>query len=267
MMHAISLKIRLLVAFMVVAVALAAASCGSSNSPTSPSPAPAPAPAPTPAPAPGPAALNTITFSPSTVVSQGRTVGTVSLTAAAPSGGASVTLSSNNTDVARVSSTVAVAAGSTSNTFNIDVSTVAADTTVTITGVYSGVSKTGTFTVTPPPLEPRFTVISSSKGANACVVDEADGHLDCEFDGSGSFGSISQWKWRLIIAGDNFDQDKNEPKSTLSPPCSFLSRGTKSTTDDSVTVTVELRVVGRNGTTSNAVSRDIKLFRGAFCPQ
>lgn len=192
-------------------------------------------------------------------------MGTISLTAAAPSGGASVTLSSSNTDVARVTSNVAVAAGSTSNTFNIDVSTVGSDTTVTITGAYSGVTKTGTFTVTPPPLEPRFTVISSTQGANACVVDEADGHVDCEFDGSGSFGSISQWLWRITIDGDNYDQDRTVAKFNPSPPCSFLKKGTKGS-DDSVPMTVELRVLGRNGVTSSIASKSVKLFRGSFCP-
>ncbi len=192
-------------------------------------------------------------------------MGTISLTAAAPSGGASVALSSNNTDVARVTSNVTVAAGSTSNTFNIDATTVETNTTVTITGVYSGVTKTGTFTVTPPPLEPRFTVISSSKGTNACVIDGADGHLDCEFDGSGSFGSVAQWLWRITIDGDNYDQNKTSAKFNPSPPCSFLKKGTKSTDDESVAMTVELKVLGKNGVTSSTVTKSVKLFRGSFC--
>ncbi len=206
-----------------------------------------------------------MTFSPATVQSQQRTVATVRLTAAAPSGGASVTLSSNNTDVARVTSNVTVAAGSTTATVNIDVTTVETNTTVTITAVYSGVTKTSQFVVTPTPLEARFTVTSTSKGANACAIDEPDGHLDCEFDGGGSFGSISQWLWRLIIDGDNFDQNKNEPKTTLSPTCNFLQRGTKGS-DDSVPVTVELRVQGKNGSNSTTTSRTIKLYRGEYCP-
>ena len=206
-----------------------------------------------------------MTFSPSTVQSQGRTVATVRLTAAAPSGGATVTLSSNNTDVARVASNVTVPAGSTSTTVNIDVTTVETNTTVTITGVYSGVTRTGQFVVTPTPVEARFVLTSQSKGVNACVVDEPDGHLDCEFDASGSFGSIAQYLWRLTIAEDNFDQNKSEAKTSLSPPCSFLLKGTKDS-DGAVAMTVELRVLGRNGTTSATVSRAAKLYRGDFCP-
>jgi hypothetical protein len=198
------------------------------------------------------------------VSSQGRTVGTITLTAAAPSGGAVVSLSSSNTDVARVSSSVTVPTGSTSNTFNIDVPSVETSTTVTITGTYSGASRTGSFTVTPPALEPRFTVTSSSKGANACVIDEADGHLDCEFDGSGSFGSISQWLWRIIIDNDNYDQDKTGPKFNPSPPCSFLRKGTKGS-DDSIPMTVELRLRGKDGTNTSAATKSVKLFRGDFC--
>lgn len=192
-------------------------------------------------------------------------MGTISLTAAAPSGGASVTLSSNNTDVARVSSTLAVPAGSTSSTFNIDVTTVESNTNVTITGTYSGVTRTGTFTVAPTPPEARFTVISTSLGANACRVDDVDGHLDCNFDGSGSFGSLSQWLWRMTIDGDNYDQNRTVPTINPSPSCTFLRKGTKGS-DESVPMTVELRVVGRNGVTSAATTRSVKLFRGSFCP-
>ena len=176
-----------------------------------------------------------------------------------------VTLSSSNTDVARVPSNVTVASGSTSNTFNIDVTSVSSSTTVTVTGTYSGVSKTGTFTVTPTPLEARYTVISASKGANACVVVDDDGKLDCEFDASGSFGNIEQFLWRLILDNDNYDENRSTPKATLSPPCSFLKKGTKGD-DESVPMTVELRLRGKDGSSTSASTKSVKLFRGGFCP-
>ena len=176
-----------------------------------------------------------------------------------------VTLSSNNTDVARVGANVTIAAGSTSNTVNIDVTSVQSNTTVTITGTYSGVSKTGTFTVTPTPLEARYTVISRTKGANACVVEDVDGRLDCEFDASGSFGNIDQFQWRLILENDNYDENRSTPKASLSPPCSFLHKGTKGD-DESVPMTVELRLRGKDGSSTSAVSKAVKLFRGSNCP-
>jgi hypothetical protein len=205
-----------------------------------------------------------MTFSPTSVQSQGRTVGTITLTAAAPSGGAVVTLSSSNTDVARVPSNVTVAAGSTSTTVNIDASSVTSNTDVTITGTYAGVSRSGTFTVTPPPLEARFTVNSSSKGTNACAVVDADGKLDCEFDASGSFGSIEQFLWKLIIGDSNYEENRTSARASLTPPCSLLSKGDKDS-DGAVSMTVELRLRGRNGTTTSAVSRSVKLYREDYC--
>jgi hypothetical protein len=86
--------------------------------------------------------------------------GTVTLTGAAPSGGAVVTLSSSNTAVASVPASVMVAAGATSATFTISTQTVAASTSATITAAYGGLSKTATLTVTaqPPPTTDTVSV-------------------------------------------------------------------------------------------------------------
>ena len=99
----------------------------------------------------GPATLNTITVNPSTVTGGNSSTGTAALTAAAPAGGAVVSLSSSNTDVAGVPASVTVAAGSTSATFAITTSSVAANATVTLTASYGGTSRTGSLTVTPVP--------------------------------------------------------------------------------------------------------------------
>jgi len=70
------------------------------------------------------------------------------LTAAAPSGGAVVTLSSANTSVVSVPASITVAAGASTATFGVNTSSVAANTGVTITATYAGVSRTTTLTVT-----------------------------------------------------------------------------------------------------------------------
>jgi hypothetical protein len=105
------------------------------------------------APSPGPATLSALTLSPTNVVGGNSVQGTVTLTSAAPSGGAVVTLSSSNTAVATVSASVTVAGGATSATFTISTQTVTASSSVTISAAYGGVSKTATLTVTaqPPP--------------------------------------------------------------------------------------------------------------------
>jgi hypothetical protein len=97
-----------------------------------------------------PPTLSSLTLNP-TSVKGGTTnsTGTVTLSGRAPSGGATVTLSSNNTSVATVPASVTVAAGSTTATFTVTTKTVTLfSRSVTITGNYGG-QKTATLTVTP----------------------------------------------------------------------------------------------------------------------
>jgi CARDB len=74
----------------------------------------------------------------------------LTLSAAAPAGGAVVTLSSSNPAAARVPASVTVPAGQGFAAFNVTTFSVAADTAVTITGTY-GVSQTATITVLAAP--------------------------------------------------------------------------------------------------------------------
>src|SRR5688572_3197062 len=111
---------------IIVLSLFALAGCGD-DTPTAPTPPVTPPVTPPPPPPPPPpevAALSSLTLSPSTVRSQVRPQGTVTLTAAAPAGGAVVTLQSGTVDVAKVPSGVTVAAGATTQTFTIDTSTV-----------------------------------------------------------------------------------------------------------------------------------------------
>ena len=104
---------------------------------------------PPPPPPPSPASLSAVSVSPTSVVGGSTSQGTITLTGAAPSGGAVVSLSSANPSVAGVPSSVTVAAGASSAKFNVTTSTVTANTSVVITATYAGVSRTTTLTVTP----------------------------------------------------------------------------------------------------------------------
>jgi trimeric autotransporter adhesin len=115
-------------------------------------------------------ALSAISLSPSSVVGGNPSQGTATLTAAAPSGGAVVSLSSSNAAVATVPSSVTVNAGSTSATFNVSTTAVSASTPVTISGV-SGVSRSSTLNVTtaatPAPAAP--SLVSPANGATVAL--------------------------------------------------------------------------------------------------
>ena len=91
--------------------------------------------------------LATLTLSPTSVVGGTSTTGTVTLTAPAPAGGASVTLASSKPSLASVPASVIVAAGATSASFNVTTATTKRNTSVTISATYSSVTKTATLTV------------------------------------------------------------------------------------------------------------------------
>jgi hypothetical protein len=92
-----------------------------------------------------------IVLNPASVVGGNTSQGTASLTSAAPSGGAVVTLSSSNTSAANVPASVTVLAGAFSVTFVVSTAAVSASTSATITGAFAGVTRSSTLTVTPPP--------------------------------------------------------------------------------------------------------------------
>jgi hypothetical protein len=102
--------------------------------------------------------LSSLTIDPTTVRSGQSTTGTVTLDGAAPSGGATVTIESSNTD-ARPPASVAVSAGSRSATFTIPTADVSSDTEVTITATYSGVSKSVQIRVQPQSRPSRVTIV------------------------------------------------------------------------------------------------------------
>jgi trimeric autotransporter adhesin len=92
--------------------------------------------------------LSSLALSPTSVGGGSSATGTVALTAAAPSGGMTVSLSSSNASAASVPASVDVPAGSTSATFTVTTGSVSADTSVTITAVGGGVSRSAVLTVT-----------------------------------------------------------------------------------------------------------------------
>jgi hypothetical protein len=104
----------------------------------------------TPPPPPAAASLSAVSVSPTSVVGGNNAQGTITLTSAAPSGGALVSLSSANASVAAVPASVTVPAGASNVTFAVTTSAVTANTSIVITATYSGLSRTTTLTVTPP---------------------------------------------------------------------------------------------------------------------
>src|SRR5438105_1542319 len=99
-------------------------------------------------PAPTGPSLASLSLNRSSVVGGSAATGTVTLTGAAPNGGASVALSSSNPQSPSVPPNVIVAAGSTSATFTVSTAATKKNTVATISAVYAGVTKTTTIKIT-----------------------------------------------------------------------------------------------------------------------
>jgi hypothetical protein len=94
------------------------------------------------------ATLSSLTLSPTSVVGSNTVQGTVTLSAAAPSSGAVVTLSSSNTAAATVPASVSIASGASSATFTVTTSSVITSTSSTISASYGGATQTAILAVT-----------------------------------------------------------------------------------------------------------------------
>jgi hypothetical protein len=135
-----------------------------------------------------PAALSAVSVSPSSVVGGSASQGTVTLTAAAPSGGFVVTLS-DNSSAASAPASVTVAQGATSATFAIATTTVTASTPVTITATAGSVTRTTTLTVTPPGQSTTLTVTATGRSGERITSSPAGINVSVGSTGSASFAS------------------------------------------------------------------------------
>jgi hypothetical protein len=258
---------------------------GGASSPTAPSPSPAPsptpsptsppapAPAPVPAPAPPPApgfGLSAVSFSQSEVESQAQPQGTVTLTGAAPFGGAIVALSSSDPITVRVPASVTIAAGASSVAFTAITSTVTAATRATITATYADTTRAATLTVLPPALTASFTVRSPEKGSDSCILGPTADDVDCDTDGTPSRGFVEKWHWSYWTGGAPL---AHTTTGGLSKPrfmngCAFLDSARGGDNPDGskyLQMTIELVVEDRAGSRSSAVRRSVKLYPNRLC--
>jgi hypothetical protein len=89
---------------------------------------------------------NALTLSPTRVLGGEKSTATVKINVPAPSGGVNIPLASSDVH-AKIPATVHINAGSSSATFTVTTSTVAATTTSTIKATFSGVAKSTTLTI------------------------------------------------------------------------------------------------------------------------
>jgi hypothetical protein len=105
--------------------------------------------------------LSSLSFNPGDVIGGKASIGTVTLTAPAPDGGAAVSLSSGNTAVVTVPAAVLIPAGQTTKTFSAKTYPIAASTDVTVVASYGDGSAPGVLHVSTPSLK-SLSVVKAS---------------------------------------------------------------------------------------------------------
>jgi hypothetical protein len=181
---------RLGYAALLAAAGASLAQCGSSTSPTPPATT---------------ASLQSISLNPTSIGGGSTVQGTATLTAGAPAGGATIGLSSNNTQVATVPSSVVVPQGSTSATFTVTALVVGSTQTATISGTYLNVTQTAALSVTAQGVHADFIVTPDqgttvSQGqCSAAKLGDGTQRLLCTFDATNSTPStgITEYRWTL----------------------------------------------------------------------
>jgi hypothetical protein len=158
--------------------------------------------------------LSSISLSATSVVGGNPVTGTVTLTAAAPAGGAMVSLS--GADPVTVPAIVMVAAGSPSGTFTISTRAVGGTIVSTIGASYGGVSASALLSVTRPTVATAVFGVSGPTETDTCTLTNGGNTLDCTFDGrpSSAPGNIVEWDWTYGVA-TMFAQTTSGPQLTM----------------------------------------------------
>ena len=137
----------------------------------SPRPSAPPTPPPTSPPPAAPSTKLAEIGLTETTVQGGETVkGTVTLTGAAPAGGASVSLASSDQGVATVPTSVLVPAGAGNAEFEVSTKSLGSPMTVSISASYAGATRTIDLTVTPVPVAKFEPALKASYDEKADVL-------------------------------------------------------------------------------------------------
>jgi len=212
------------------------------------------------------AALASIALDAASVVGGGQVDGTVTLTGAAPLGGAVVTLSA--ADPLLVPSSVTVSAGSTSTTFTVSTRAVGGTIAGTITASYGGATATATLSVTKPPVAIAKFGVTGPTESETCTMSSDGGTLNCTFNGSTSSapGTIVQYDWTFAV-GTKFERTTTGPILTNpAVSCVLLPPPPLPAETQWLTMVVTLVVRDDLGNVSaEAINRDVRLIPRGAC--
>ena len=192
------------------------------------------APPPPPPPPPPPSAtLSAVAVNPTSVVGGNASTGTVTLTSAAPSGGAVVALSDNSSSVS-VPASVTVAANATSATFTATTTSVTTSTSATISAVYAGVTRTATLTLnpgSPPPGQTATLTVTATGRSGERVTSTPTGiNVAVGSTGSASFTVGTSITLRATNSRDVIWSGACSSGGNKTKTCTFTLNGAASVT-------------------------------------
>ena len=167
-------------------------------------------------------------------------------------------------------SSVTVAQGNTTASFNIDTTTVAESQDVQITARYQNVAINQILRVTIIPPRASFTVTSPSKGENNCVISDTDAGLDCRTDASASGGFVHFYRWTYSIGSTTNSDVKTDSMADveIKDHCDFFkdkSTATDSNGDKYLNMDIGLVIEDREGTLSSKTTKTVRVYVNSFC--
>ena len=215
-------------------------------------------------------ALAALTLTSPSVIGGDAVFGTATLTGAAPTGGAVVTLSGG--DPLTVPASVTVLAGTTSAAFSAFTRTVGGVVSSTITGSYGGASMSVTVSVMPPTVATASFGVAGSTETETCSMANGGNTLNCTFNGSTSTapGTIVAWDWTYGVPGATIFSQRTTTAVLTQPAvnCSFLPSPPLPAppADQFFKLTVTLKVTDSLGNVSAVASNpNARVFPSGVC--
>ena len=175
------------------------------------------------------ATLSTVSLNPSSVVGGTSSTGTVTLSAAAPSGGATVSLSDNSA-AATAPASVTVPAGASSAPFTVTTTAVTASTSVTISAVLAGVTRTAALTLAPPGANVTLAVTATGRSGERVISSPAGINVAVGGTQSASFATNSSITLSVSNGRDAIWSGACSSGGNKTKTCTFTISGNASVT-------------------------------------
>ncbi len=199
------------------------------------------------------------------VVGGSSVTGTVILTAAAPAGGAVVSLT--GVDPLTVPPSVTVVAGQLSATFPISTRAVSSTLSGIVTGSYGGTSASAALTVTHSVVAIANFGVSGATESDTCTLTNSGNTLNCTFDARASTapGTIVSWDWSYGVSG-TLMQTTTSPTLTMPAfSCSLMPAPPFPAGSSNFTMTVTLTIHDNLGNVASATDSGIRLLPQGTC--